>query len=345
MTPEKKLKIQNILLIITVGIFFGLLYNFLFYAHTLTEFTEAAVVSILIGLLVGVLEEFVFYKIFQALPFLAVFTIRTVLYSVLTSVVLCLVLSIEIAFVSQITYGQAVREYLASDFFKRDMVFTFLFIILILFVSQVTLLIGRANFIRLLLGLYHQPREVARIFMFVDLADSTSIAEKMSNKRFSSFIKECFYDLSDAIMMYDGEIYQYVGDEIIVSWPIQHKNLKCIKSFFKMKEIIYKKRNLYRSTYGVIPEFKAGIHAGKVIVTSVGKQKTEIVYHGDVLNTTARIEKKCVELKQSLLISGDMLNHLRFDNDFVVEETGQIELKGKSQKLYLYGIKPVELES
>jgi len=106
-----------------------------------------------------------------------------------------------------------------------------------------------------------------------------------------------------------------------------------------MVEIIERKKGKYESKYGIVPEFKAGIHAGQVIVTSVGKQKKEIVYHGDVLNTTSRIEKKCNELKEKLLISGDVLNYLGLDNDFVVEEKGEIELRGKADKLSLYGVK------
>jgi len=52
-------------------------------------------------------------------------------------------------------------------------------------------------------------------------------------------------------------------------------------------------------------------------------------YHrGDVLNTTSRIEGKCNELNQNLLISADMLNYIKFDNDFIVEEKGEIELRG-----------------
>ena len=107
-----------------------------------------------------------------------------------------------------------------------------------------------------------------------------------------------------------------------------------------MVEIIERKKGKYESKYGVVPEFKAGIHAGQVIVTSVGKQKKEIVYHGDVLNTAARIEKKCNELRQKLLISADLLNYLRLENDFIAEEKGEIELRGKANKLRLYGVKP-----
>jgi adenylate cyclase len=106
-----------------------------------------------------------------------------------------------------------------------------------------------------------------------------------------------------------------------------------------MAEIIERKKNSYQSKYGLVPEFKAGIHAGTVIVTTVGKQKKEIVYQGDVLNTTSRIEGKCNELKQNLLISEVMLNYLELENEFILEKKDEIELRGKSQKLSLYGVK------
>lgn len=339
MTPERKLKVQNILIIIGIGLIFGLLYNFLFYPHSPTEFLEAGSISILIGLFVGILEEFVFIKVFQNKSFLTVSIIRALIYTVLTSIVLCFVLSIEISFIEKISYPEAVIQYLIGPLFQRDFLFTFIFIILMLFIFQILLLVGRANFFRLILGLYHQPREISRIFMFVDLKGSTSIAEKLSNIAFSSFIKDYFYDISDAILMFGGEIYQYVGDEITVVWPIKSKESNCIQCFLKMEEIIERKRNSYQSKYGVVPEFKAGIHGGKVIVTSVGKQKKEIVYHGDVLNTTSRIEGKCNELRQKLLISEELLNFIDLDNDFSVEEKCKIELRGKSDKLCLYGVK------
>lgn len=340
MLPENKIKVQNILLIIGIGLVFGLLYNFLFYPHSLTEYAEAGIISILIGLILGILEEFILKRVFESISLLSVILIRSILYALLTSTILCLVLSIEIAFTEQIPYANAVMEYLNSPLFLRDFMFTFFFIILMLFIVQIILLIGKANFFRLLLGVYHKPREVTRIFMFVDLKDSTTLAEKLPNKTYSAFIKDYFYDISDAIMMYKGEIYQYAGDEIIVVWPVRGTPSDSIRSFFKMMEIIERKRKYYLSTYGVVPEFKAGIHGGQVIVTSVGKQKKEIVYHGDVLNTTSRIEGKCNELNQVLLISEDMLNYFHPGTEFIVEEKGEIELRGKAHKLRLYGVKP-----
>ena len=340
MRPEIKLKFQNILLIIGIGLFFGLLYNYLFYPHSLTEYLEAAVISIVLALIVGVLEEFVFNKVFQAIPFLFVLIIRSLLYSILTSTVLCLVLSIETAYVEKISYSEAVSKYLRSPLFKRDFFFSLFFVVLMLFIIEVIILIGKANFFRLVLGLYHKPRAVTRIFMFVDLKNSTSISEKLPNKLYSTFIKDYFYDISDAVLMFNGEVYQYVGDEMIVVWPVGRANIKCIRCFFKMREIIERKRQQYFEKFGMVPEFKAGMHAGEVIVTSVGKQKKEIVYHGVVLNTTSRIEGKCNELNQRLLVSEDLLDFIKPGKEYSVEEKGEIELRGRTTKLRLYGITP-----
>jgi len=338
MLPENKIRIQNIILIIFISIIFGMLYNLFFYPHTLTEFLEAGSISIFIGLFLGVLEEYVFKKIFLRISFYKVLFIRTLLYSLLISIILSLVLSIEIALTEQINYSKALIQYIKSPLFQRDYIFSISIVFIILFIIQIIQLIGRANFLRLILGVYHKPREVDRIYMFLDLKDSTLIAEKLGNRAYSNLIKDFFFDISDAIIMYNGEIYQYVGDEIVIVWPIRDTNLNCIRCFFKMNEIIEGKKDIYKSKYDVHPQFKAGIHAGQVIVTEVGKLKKEIVYHGDVLNTTSRIEGKCNELNQQLLISADMLQFIHPGNDFIFNEKGQIALKGKSQKLSLYGV-------
>jgi adenylate cyclase len=337
MTLETKLKLQNIFLIIGISLVFGVFYNYFFYPHTITEFLEASVIGLLMGLIIGILEEFTLKVFYQKKSIFQVTVIRAVLYSLLISVILCLVLSIEDSFIKQISYSSAVFQYLGSSLFQRDFLFSLNFIVIILFIVQIIQLIGKANFFRLMFGLYHKPREVSRIFMFLDIKDSTAIAERLTHSEYSTLIKDFFYDISDAIVMFNGQIYQYAGDEIIVTWPIRKKNINCIKAFFKIQEIINKKSTKYLEKFGFVPEFKAGIHSGQVMMTTVGKHKIEIAYHGDVMNTTARIEGKCNELQQQLLISKSMLPFIK-DEGFILEEKGEIELKGKLAKLSLYGV-------
>jgi adenylate cyclase len=263
---------------------------------------------------------------------------RLAIYCLVIAASLSLVLSIEISLIEAIPYHAAIQSYFRSEMFVRDLGFSLVFVTLILFIVQIIQLIGKANFFRLLLGLYHQPREVNRIFMFVDIKGATSIAEQLSTTAYSMLLKRFFEDVSDAIALYQGEVYQFVGDEIIAVWPLRDRNDNCIQCFFKMQELIDRSREYYLKKFELVPEFKAGIHAGAVIVTEVGKQKKEIVYHGDVLNTTSRIEGKCNELNQALLVSEELLAHLQLPNEFSVIPQGAIPLKGKANDLRLYGV-------
>ena len=247
-------------------------------------------------------------------------------------------MSIKISYDQQISYAEALVFYFRSPLFKRDFSFGISFVFIGIFATQIIQLIGVNNLWRLIIGRYHKPRVVKRIFMFIDLNDSTSLAERLGDEQYSYFIKEYFKDVSDAINKYSGEIYQYVGDEVSVIWPLGKKNDHCINCFFEIQKIIDEKSELYLEKFGCVPHFKAGAHVGTVVITEVGKLKKALAYHGDVVNTTARIIGKCRELNQEFLISNDLLAVVDQKSIDVVE-LGELPLKGKVEKKRLYGIK------
>ncbi len=63
-------------------------------------------------------------------------------------------------------------------------------------------------------------------------------------------------------------------------------------------------------------ELKAGITSGEVTATEIGVIKRSIAYHGDVLNTAARIQGECSKLNKELLISEEFLQMLACLNPF-----------------------------
>jgi class 3 adenylate cyclase len=71
-----------------------------------------------------------------------------------------------------------------------------------------------------LLGTYHRPRREQRIVMFLDIADSTALAERLGEARVHDLITRFFSDIDQPIADYDGEVHAYVGDEVIVTWPL-----------------------------------------------------------------------------------------------------------------------------
>ena len=75
------------------------------------------------------------------------------------------------------------------------------------------------------MGKYLRPREESRIIVFIDLRNSTPIAEKLGNNYFE-FIRDFIFAFQPVSWnMMDG-IYQYVGDEIVAWWPSSKANAK-----------------------------------------------------------------------------------------------------------------------
>lgn len=189
-------------------------------------------------------------------------------------------------------------------------------------------------------GKYHKPVEETRIFMFVDLVSSTQIAEKLGNEKYHNLLKDFFADVTNPIVFNNGDIYQYVGDEIVISWKMDEctKNSECVRCYFDMMKAIGDNKEKYERKYGLVPEFKAGMHYGKVFAGEIGIIKKDITYSGDVLNTTSRIQGKCNEYKVKFLASDELLTKLPLKNFYKRISIGDIELKGKEQKIALSSI-------
>ena len=203
---------------------------------------------------------------------------------------------------------------------------------------QVNLFLGRNNLWKLFRGKFYTPQEEERIFMFLDLQSSTKHAETLGHIEYSKLIQDCFNDVG-IVVENEAEIYQYVGDEVILTWKLKDglKDQNCLNAYFNFKQQIDKRTEYYTHNYNCIPHFKAGINAGIVTVTEVGKYKKEIAYHGDTINTAARIQGKCNELKQDLLISDSLKNELS-NTGFVFDKLDSIELKGKESQILLYAV-------
>ena len=154
-------------------------------------------------------------------------------------------------------------------------------------------------------------------------------------------LREYYDDLSDCIVKYYGEIYQYVGDEIVVTWTLRRgsHNNNCIQCFFAMKTAIRKQAIKYNEKFGLLPEFKAGFHFGKVTTGEIGKIKKEIIFTGDVLNTTARIQSLCNAYKVDILISDKLMKELNLDSSFQIKTLGENELRGKDERIGLFTIR------
>lgn len=220
------------------------------------------------------------------------------------------------------------------------LIFYFFFVgLLVHLIKQIDRKFGPGNLWKMLTGKFYSPKEVERIFMFLDLKSSTSIAEKLGHIRYSNLIQDCFQDLS-IVRKYQAEIYQYVGDEVVLTWNknIGISDFNCLKAFFVFKARLVGKSDYYLHQYGLVPEFKAGLNIGQIVMAEVGQIKREIAYHGDTINTASRIQEACSNFGKELLISEDLYQNLDKKNGFNMVQIGDILLKGKTRKVKIYSV-------
>lgn len=193
---------------------------------------------------------------------------------------------------------------------------------------------GQGVLWKMIRGKYHRPKEERRIFMFLDMRSSTTIAERIGHKQYFALLNDLFADMTDAIVNTRGELYQYVGDEVVISWPVERglQNANCLQCFYAIGKELTKRKAKYTEKYGLLPEFKAGLHFGNIMMGEVGILKKDIVFSGDVLNTTARIQAECNAAGVNILLSLDLADALA-GKGFAFRQIGNILLRGKEEEL------------
>jgi adenylate cyclase len=213
---------------------------------------------------------------------------------------------------------------------------------LITFIRSVHKKFGTRVFINTLLGKNQDPKEEDLIFMFIDMKHSTELAEELGHVKYSTFIRDYYRLLSNCCEENNGEIYQIAGDGAFLTWKTSDCKRKArpIDCFYDFTECLQRTASKFKKRYGVVPSFKAAAHCGKVISTEVGNFGSEMAYHGDVLNTTSRIQTLCSKLGQDFLISEDLYVKLPLPlpHGFLSVKAGFFELRGKKNGILIFSL-------
>jgi adenylate cyclase len=205
----------------------------------------------------------------------------------------------------------------------------------------VTRLLGQGVLWSFVTGKYHRPRQEERIFLLLDLVDSTRIAERIGNLRFQQFLNDVFFDITRALIEHRGEIYKYVGDQVIVSWPMSGSaaaNGDCVSAALAAQAELRRRRADYDVRYGLSPELRAALHAGEVVSGEIGDVRREIGFLGDVLNTLARIEEFGKRHGVPAVCSGTLLERIDLPTGVTARSLGHVPLRGKEVAIELYAL-------
>ena len=357
---------RNIYKILPFGLFWaasGMIYSLLekgllgdldYYPSTGNsyEFTNSifytTIGSSIMGLILGSGEILFLSKYFSQRSFGAKIVIKTVLYLISICLFLITISFILNSSILDLPFYDPVVVNSAFSFFS-DFVFWSIIIYMgaiinvTLFISEVSDNLGQGILMNFLVGKYHKPKEEERIFMFLDMKSSTTIAEELGHVAYYKLLNEYYADITEAVVQTSGEIYQYVGDEVVVSWQFKPgvKNNNCLRCFFLIKQMFQTVSEKYIKEFGLVPGFKAGFHCGKVTAGEIGVVKKEIIFTGDVLNTTARIQSICNSYGVDILVSDDLLVKLETADEYAITEVGECDLRGKNNQIKIQTVEKI----
>ncbi|GET29402.1 adenylate/guanylate cyclase domain-containing protein [Prolixibacter sp. SD074] len=179
--------------------------------------------------------------------------------------------------------------------------------------------------------------------MFIDLISSTKYAEMLGHRKYSAFLQKCFSLLGMLEIKYQAMQYQIVGDEVVLSWSANKlKNYRnAVDFYYEFIFELLKLSALFSQDFGIIPQFSASINSGKIMVAEVGTIKSEIAFHGDILNTAARIQKQCKNYNRKLLVTRSFVEAFKTDaSDYRIEWVANDRLIGKKNPVEIYAIEP-----
>ena len=163
------------------------------------------------------------------------------------------------------------------------------------------------------------------------------VAEKLGSERYFLFIRDFIFYVSAALLEHSGSIYQYVGDEVVTSWPATASGARrSLRALVDARRTLGRKRNYFLRKYGVFPEFRVGIHEGDVTIGEIGIVKKDLAMSGDTMNTAARIRTACSELEKMVLGSQSFVALLPGRDNILSASVGMLDLKGKSNSLELF---------
>ncbi|MGI9628218.1 MAG: adenylate/guanylate cyclase domain-containing protein [Longimicrobiales bacterium] len=282
--------------------------------------------GVLLALPLIILESSALGERFRRVPFWAAVLLKAVTYvAALAAIVL------GIGLILGLLEGRTFAEFVeALPQNVLAMATAFLLYLVIIFIRQLDRLLGPGVLLRYVTGQYHRPRREQRVFMFVDITGSTELSERLSLEAYYGLVNDFFHDVSEPVLATHGEIYEYVGDEVVITWKLPQglEDHNCVRAFFQIDEAVRANADRYMTRYGAVPDFKAGLHSGEVIAAEMGDLKKEIAFNGEVLNVTARIQGECNRLGRRLLVSRSLLDSLDLPPELTPEPMGAVPLRG-----------------
>jgi adenylate cyclase len=334
MNARLERKLRLLAAVVTAGTISGVLFNVARGRTLPASILVGGSYGLLISLVLGGIELFVLEGPMRAwlggLSFAASLAVRSAIYATITVVIQWLQIGEAIAGLPDMSH----------ETFWLGLIYSVVLSVVINLALGISNIVGHRSFINFITGRYHRPVEENRFVLFVDIAGSTGLAERLGGIGIHRFLDDTFRLLTLAVVDYRGEVLNYVGDEVIVTWPERSGVIDCrpLRCFAAMRDELARATSQFEQQFGVTPRIRGSLHFGPVIVGEIGDIKRAIVFNGDVMNTAARLEELSRRVDGGFLASRAAMQRFHSAPPFAVRDLGRLPIRGRVDGIDVVGI-------
>ncbi|GGB51300.1 hypothetical protein GCM10011505_35470 [Tistrella bauzanensis] len=330
-----RFRLRLLLMVVLIGVLDGGLYSFSYGVGFETQ-ARGIISGLLIALPIGLWETWISQMAFGRF----VRRQRAVITVAISSLIYLSAILFGIHTGAVMFHDDEAADGLMGVFSDESFAFAIAISLLMNMVFQLRRMMGPDVLMQFLTGRYHHPREEERAILFLDIRGSTAIAEQIGAIRFLDFLNRFYADLSEPILETGGQIYRYVGDEIIVTWDLDKvaRTGGCFR-LLQLAEAVIAERSLqYQQVFGAVPRWRAGLHCGVVAVGELGDIRQEIVLLGDAVNVTARLVDHARDTGEDAVASADLVERMAAAPLMPMRLLGAVDIRGRREPLRVYAL-------
>ncbi|MBR0871459.1 adenylate/guanylate cyclase domain-containing protein [Bradyrhizobium tropiciagri] len=333
MNPQLERKLRYLGAIIVAAVLASVLVNLSLGRHASTQLLVGACYALVTCIAIGGIELFVLqlWNWLTRLSFTANLAVRSTIYA-------AIIIAVQLLQPGELAVGLPRETSLQA--FWLGIVYSAVISVLLNLGFSTANLIGPRVFMNFVTGRYHTPVEENRFVLFVDIAGSTGLAERLGGVGIHCFLDRTFRLLTESVVDYRGEVLNYIGDEIIVTWPQGRGAVDCrpLRCFVAMRAALLKAAPQFEREFGAVPRIRGSLHFGPVIVGEIGDVKPAIVFNGDVMNTAARLEELSRKVDGGFIASRAAMARFEAAPPFPLHDLGTLPIRGRVDGIAVVGI-------
>lgn len=340
MNARLERKLQLLAVVIVLGAISGIVFNLAQGRPLTSAIAVGMTYGLVMSLALGVIELFILDGPLRSWLHGLSFTVNLLVRSTIYAAIIALIQWFRIG---ETVAGVPIAggpQQISDKIFWAGFAYSAVLSIVVNLGLGISNIVGYRTFLNFVTGRYHAPVEENRFVLFVDIAGSTGLAERLGGIRIHRLLDRTFRLLTLAVSDYRGEVLNYVGDEVIVTWGEQSGTIDCrpLRCFMAMRDELVQASDELELEFGVAPRIRGSLHFGPVIVGEIGDVKRAIVFNGDVMNTTARLEELSRKVDGGFLASRTAMERFGATPPFALRDLGRLPIRGREDGIDVFGI-------